>query len=145
VITPVSEPKLSEQKAPLPGFSRLVLAVAMVIAPAAAICLVAVKLWWAGSLVAGALMSVAACGLLHVFVQKIMPYFIAGLQGKARTADPAAVVQFVGLLAVKFVILGLVGYAILNFHAINLPVVLIGFALAQTAIIFTVARHLNTR
>lgn len=152
MITPVlenkSKPRLSspEQAASLPRFSRLFSAAVLVSAPLAAVALLAGKPWTATSLIAGMAISLTACGLLHLFVTRIMPFLVAGLQGQTdRSAGNGAVAQFGALVLVKFLALGLVGYAILNFHEVNLPAVLVGFALAQIAIVVTVARHLGTR
>lgn len=142
--TKVMAPTL-EDRAPLPRFSRFLPAVALVNAPLFAVYLIAGMLWSAASVVAGAAISLAACGLLHLFVEKIMPFLTAGLIGKSRSLDQGAVAQFLGLVAAKFLVLGLVGYAILNFRAVNLPAVLIGFALTQTTIVIVVARHFKKR
>lgn len=143
VVTALAVP---ERPSPLPVFQRLVIAAAFVNGPLIALALIFGRPWLAGSLTAGVAISLATCGLLHAFVVKIMPLFVAGLQGQsARGANPAAVMQFVALIIVKFLALGLAGYAILNYHQINLVGVALGFALAQTAIVVTVARHRTPR
>ena len=115
-------------------------------APLVAVALLFGKPWTAVSLLAGMTISLTACGLLHLFVTRIMPFLVAGLHGQTdQSAASGAVAQFGALLAIKFLALGLIGYAILNFHEVYLPGVLVGFALAQAAIVVTVARHLNTR
>ena len=134
----------TEAATPLPKFTRLFSAAALVIAPLAAVALLFGKPWTAASLVAGMAISLTVCGLLHLFVTRMMPFLTAGLQGQANpSAASAAVAQFFGLVAVKFLILGLIGYAIINFHEVFLPAVLVGFALAQAAIVVTVSRHLH--
>ena len=151
-MTPVLEKqsksplKSSETEAatPLPQFKRLFSAASFVSAPLVAVALLFGKPWTAASLVAGAAISLAVCGLLHLFVTRIMPFLVAGLSGRIdRSAGNGAVVQFAALIVVKFLVLGLVGYAIINFHEVFLPAVLVGFVLAQAAIIVTVSRHLN--
>ena len=152
-MTPVLEKKpeaplpfsVPDPAASLPRFSRLLSAAMLVSAPLAGLALLFGKPWTAASLAAGAVISLTACGLLHLFVTRIMPFLVAGLSGQAdRSAGNGAVAQFGMLVLVKFLVLGLIGYAIINFHEVYLPGVLVGFALAQTAIVVTVARHLNT-
>jgi hypothetical protein len=136
----------SQPPAALPHFDRLLSAAALVSAPLVAVALIVGKPWTAGSLLAGMVISLTVCGLLHLFVLRIMPFLVAGLQGRMdESVKNGAVVQFVAMIAVKFLILGLIGYAIINFHQVFLPAVLVGFALAQTAIVFTVSRHLKTQ
>jgi hypothetical protein len=151
-MTPVLENKsearlsspVSEQASPLPQFKRLLSAASFVSAPLVAVALLFGKPWTAASLVAGAAISLAVCGLLHLFVTRIMPFLVAGLNGRIdRNAGNGAVMQFAALIVVKFLVLGLIGYAIINFHEVSLPAVLVGFVLAQAAIIVTVSRHLN--
>ncbi len=151
-MTPVLEKKPAvplsapEQAAPLPVFRRLLSAAMLVCAPLMAVALLFGKPWTAASLLAGMIISLTVCGLLHLFVTRIMPFLVAGLHGQAaQSASSGAVAQFGALLAIKFLVLGFIGYAILNFHEVYLPAVLAGFALAQAAIVVTVARHLNTR
>lgn len=130
---------------PLPRFSRFIPVVAIVNAPLVAWFLLAGKLWSVGSVFAGVAISLAACGLLHLFVARIMPFLIAGLSGRGRNLDQGTLMQFIALVGVKFLAIGLLGYLILNFREVNLPAVLIGFAMTQTAIVAIVARHYRTR
>lgn len=152
MITPTLEKKLQARSSPdsseglsaLPRFSQFIPAVAIVNGPLTAWFLLAGKLWSVGSVAAGVTMSLAACGLLHVFVQRVMPFLIAGLSGQgSRGMDQGAIFQFVMLVGVKLLALGAVGFVILNFREVNLPAVLIGFTLTQTTIVVVVTRHLN--
>ena len=136
---------VSEPASPLPGFNLLFSAAALITAPLVAVALIAGKPWTAGSLVAGMTISLIVCGLLHLFVTRIMPLLVVGLQGPGSViARNGVVTQFVALVAVKFLVLGLIGYAIINFPEVYVPAVLVGFALAQAAIVVTVSRYLKS-
>ena len=152
VITPTLREKTQERATPiasqassaLPEFSRFIPAVGVINAPLLAWFLLAGKLWSVSSVLAGAAMSLAACGLLHVFVQRVLPLIVAGMSGQhSRSLDRGAVFQFVALVGVKLLALGAVGYALMNFREVNLPAVLIGFTVTQTTIVVVIARHLN--
>ncbi len=140
-IHPISAPLASDERAPLPRFSRFLPSVAVVNAPLIAVFLITGKLWSVGSALAGVAISLAACGLLHLFVEKVMPFLTAGVIGQHRSLEQGAITQFLGMVAAKFLLLGVVGYVLLNFREVNLPMVLIGFALTQTTIVVAAARY----
>lgn len=103
----------------------------------AALCLLAGRVWLAVSLAAGMALSLIVCGLLYVFVEFGMKLLTDG------TRRPNLLPLLV-LLPGKFLILGLAGWAIFSVRAISLPAVLVGFVLAQAAIVVTASRKPRT-
>ena len=118
---------------------------AIAASPFVALCLVGTKLWAAISLTAGVGLSLAVCGLLYLFVDCGMTHLVSGLRGRGKTDVGSQTLQFMLVLFTKFLVLGGVGYAVLTFHAINLLAVLLGFIVAQAAIILTAIRHWTPR
>ena len=130
----------------LPGYRQLLTAACWVCAPLIAFFLLRVKLWLALSVGIGLVLSVTVCAMLYLFVVRGMDYFVAGARGTGGAqAKNGSVGQFVILLPAKFLVVGLLGWALLTIHQINDIAVLVGFGLAQTAITVTAARHFTRR
>lgn len=136
-----------EAKVPssLPGYRQLLTAACWVCSPFAAFFLLQGKLWLALSVGIGLALSVTVCAMLYVFVARGMDYFVAGVRGSGAQNKNGSVGQFVILLPAKFLVVGLLGWALLTIHQINDIAVLVGFGLAQTAITVTAARHFTKR
>lgn len=134
---PTEEP--NEKKASLPGPPRFLSAATWAIALPVAVCLLGGRVWLAVSLGAGMTLSLVVCGLLYVFVEFGMKL----LTITDRTQKPNLLPLLV-LLPGKFLILGLAGWAIFSVRAISLPAVLVGFVLAQAAIVVTASRKPRT-
>jgi hypothetical protein len=128
----------------LPTYGRLVSASCWVCAPIIAFLLLGGRMWLALSVIIGLVLSVTVCGLLYLFVARGMDYFVAGVRGGPQEKN-GSVGQFMLLLPAKFLIVGLLGWALLTLHSINYIAVLVGFGLAQTAIAVTAARHFTKR
>ncbi len=133
-----------ERRIGLPSFGRLVSASCWACAPAVAFLMLSRHLWLTLSVLMGLALSVTVCGMLYLFVARGMDYFVAGVRGGVREKN-GSVGQFVLLLPAKFVVVGLLGWALLTLHSINYVAVLVGFGLAQTAIAATAARHFTKR
>lgn len=143
--TKVDAPAPAETpRASLPGFGRLASVACWTCAPLLAIFLVKGWVWSSLSLVVGLVLSLTVCSMLYLFVARGMDYLVARGQGGAAEKN-GSVLSFAVLLPLKFVLVGLIGWALLTLHSINYLVVLIGFMLAQTAITVTAARHFKKR
>lgn len=130
----------------LPGFRRLLAAACWTCAPVLAYFLIEGKLWPALSIGIGLVLSVTVCAMLYLFVARGMDYFVASVRGTSGAQQKnGSVGQFVILLPAKFLVIGLLGWALLTLHQINYIAVLVGFGLAQIAITVTAARHFTKR
>lgn len=132
--------------ASLPDFRRLLAAACWACAPVLAFFLIGGKLWPALSVGIGLVLSVTVCAMLYLFVARGMDYFVASVRGTGGAQQKnGSVGQFVILLPAKFLVIGLLGWALLTLHQINYIAVLVGFGLAQIAITVTAARHFAKR
>jgi len=126
----------------LPEFRRLATAAGAAAGLPVALCLLGGKLWLALSWAGGAALSLLVCALLYGFVAHGMASLGQSLRGPGGAAARGGSMAMFGILLVgKFVLVGLAGYALMSVRQINLPCVLAGFLLAQTAIVVTAARH----
>lgn len=133
---------LALRAAALPEFRRLMSVAAALVGLPVALCLVGGKLWLALSLAGGAALSLLVCGLLYGFVAHAMANISRSLRGPdGAAARGGSMLAFIGLLVGKFALVGLAAYALMSVRHISLPCVLLGFLLAQTAIVVTAARH----
>lgn len=144
--TPAVDTPHAERRNSLPTYRQLVTSACWVCAPALAFFLLQGKLWPAVSVGIGLALSVTVCGLLYLFVARGMDYFVAGARGGGGAQEKnGSVLQFALLLPAKFLLVGLLGWALLSLHSINYLAVLVGFGLAQAAITVTAARHFTKR
>lgn len=90
----------------------------------------------------GAALSLLVCALLYGFVAHGMANLGQSLREPGgAAARGGSMAAFGALLVSKCVLVGLAGYALMSVRQINLLCVLIGFLLAQTAIVVTATRH----
>ena len=126
----------SRPPAALPSFRALAGAACTAGALPVALLLLAGRAWLAVSVALGAGMSLGVCGLLFLFVERIMPTVFSAARGSAAAAQP----QFLLLLGAKLALIALVGAAFLTLHSVNPIAVIIGFALGQGAIVLSATR-----
>lgn len=143
--TPAVDTPHAERRNSLPTYRQLVTSACWVCAPALAFFLLQGKLWPAVSVGIGLALSVTVCGLLYLFVARGMDYFVAGVRGTSGAQKNGSTLQFALLLPAKFLLVGVLGWALLTLHSINYLAVLVGFGLAQAAITFTAAKHFTKR
>ena len=148
MIAPVQQtntPVNDEVKPPaaLPDFPRLARAAIQVNAPIVAVLLLLGKLWLSLSVVIGVALSLATCGFIYLFVSRGMDLYSATASSEHRTNKNGSLPQFLLLLPAKFLVLALIGWALLSSHSVNYFAVLAGFALAQATVVMTAGKHYN--
>lgn len=135
-----------EAPAALPGFRHLAGAACLWGALPIALLLLAGRLWLAVSVGLGLAISLGVCGLLFLFVERVAPLFFGAARGRAGSAlTGGAQLQFLLLLGAKLVFIALLGAAFLTLRHVNSIAVLIGFLLAQTAIVLLALRFRKTK
>ena len=103
--------------------------------PVAALLLLG-RAWPAVSVALGVGISLGVCGLLFLFVERVMPTVFGAARGNAAAAQP----QFLLLLGAKLLFIALVGTAFLTLHSVNPIAVVAGFVLGQGAIVVSAIR-----
>jgi len=145
-MTPLTKTVLTENapeksSTALPGFDRLAGAACTLGALPVALLLLTGRLWPAVSVVLGVGISLGVCGLLFLFVERVMPVFFGSVRGQAGTlATQGTQLQFFFLLGAKLLFIALVGAAFLTLHHVNPVAVLVGFVLGQSAIVLSAIR-----
>ena len=125
--------------AALPGFNRLAgLACVAGLLPVGLL-LLSGRTGLAGSATLGVAISIGICGLLFLFIERIMPVF-TGASRKNMGSAQSSQFQFLLLLGVKLLFIALVGAAFLTLRHINSIAVLAGFLVGQTTMIVSALR-----
>ena len=124
--------------AALPNFRILTASACTVGAVPIAVLLLLGRAWPAFSVALGVGMSLGVCGLLFLFVERIMPAVFGSARGGVGAAGSQ--LQFLLLLGAKLVFIALVGAAFLTLHSINPIGVIAGFVLGQGAIVVSAIR-----
>lgn len=151
ITTRLSRPVSAENaplkaSASLPGFRRLAGAACTVGALPIALLLLTGRIWPAVSVAVGVGISLGVCGLLFLFVERVMPILFDVVRGGAgAAAAQGSQVQFLLLLGAKLAFIALVGAAFLTLRHINPIAVIIGFVLGQSAIVLSAIRFRNTK
>lgn len=146
ITTRPSKPLSAEEALPkastaLPGFRRLAGAACTVGALPIALLLLTSRLWLAISVLLGVGISLGVCGLLFLFVERVMPVFFGAARGgSGAAAAQGSQFQFLLLLGAKLAFIALVGAAFLALHRVSPIAVLIGFVLGQSAIVLSAIR-----
>jgi Flp pilus assembly protein TadB len=126
---------------PIPSLRAIGFAACSGVAFPLALSLLFGKLWIALSLLAGGVLSFAVCGMLFVFVEKIMPVAMRGLLGGAAGAGAkVSLVPFYGVALLKFVVIALLAWAIFACPRIGPLGVVAGFVVAQVSIVILVVK-----
>ncbi len=133
---PETKPSSKQPSAALPSFRALAGSACTAGALPAAVLLLLGQVWLAVSVALGVGMSLGVCGLLFLFVERIMPTVFGAARGSAAGAQP----QFLLLLGVKLALIALVGAAFLTLRSVNPVAVLVGFVLGQGAIVVSAIR-----
>ena len=126
--------------AALPGFNRLAGGACAAGLVPVGLLLLAGRSGLAGSAALGVALSLGVCGLLFLFVERVMPLLV----GSARTHPGGAQgsqFQFLILLGAKLVFIALVGAAFLTMKHINPVAVLAGFLVGQTSMVVSALRY----
>ena len=138
-VTSLKTEPAQTSSAALPRFGRLTGVACLVgLVPAAGL-MIAGRATLAGSVLLGVGMSLGVCGLLFLFVERVMP-MLAGRASSSMSAQGSQL-QFLLLLGAKLAFIALVGAAFLTLHHVNSIAVLVGFLLGQTAIIVSALRY----
>ena len=132
------EKKLADRQssAALPSFRALAGSACTAGALPVAALLLLGRAWPAVSVALGVGMSLCVCGLLFLFVERIMPRVFGTARGNASAAQP----QFLLLLGAKLVFIALVGAAFLTLRTVSPIAVAAGFVLGQGAIVVSAIR-----
>lgn len=134
-----TKPSGKQPSAALPSFRTLMGAACAAGALPVAVLLLAGRAWPAFSVALGVGMSLGVCGLLFLFVERVMPVVFGAARGGAAGSQP----QFLLLLGAKLVFIALVGAAFLTLHSVNPIAVIVGFVLGQGAIVVSAIRFRN--
>lgn len=125
--------------AALPGFNRLAgLACAVGLLPVVLL-LLSGRTRLAESAALGVAISLGICGLLFLFVERVMPV-LTGTSRKNIGSAQSSKFQFLLLLGVKLLFIALVGAAVLTLRHISSIAVLAGFLVGQTTMIVSAFR-----
>jgi hypothetical protein len=125
--------------AALPRFRTLTgAAYAVGVLPVAVLFLMG-RTWPAISIALGVGMSLGVCGLLFLFVERIMPA-VFGAARSGAAGMPGSQPQFLIFLGAKLAFIALVGAVFLSLHSVNSLGVIAGFLLGQTAIVVSAIR-----
>lgn len=107
-----------------------------------ALLLLAGRVWLAVSAALGVGISLGVCGLLFVFIERVVPLWIGGARDHAGAAPAqGAQIQFLLLLGAKLAFIALVGAAFLTLRPVSPVAVLVGFVLGQSAIVVSASRY----
>ena len=140
--TKSSETASAESSAALPRFSRMAAAACMAGALPVALLLLTGRGWLAVSVALGVAISLGVCGLLFLFVERVMPVLFDSVRGRAGAlATQGTQLQFFFLLGAKLVFVALVGAAFLTLRHVNPVAVITGFVLGQAAIVLSALRY----
>ena len=136
--TDMPEKKLADRQssAALPNFRALAGSACTAGALPVAVLLLLGRVWPAVSVALGVGMSLGVCGLLFLFVERIMPGVFGAAKGNASAAQP----QFLLLLGAKLVFIALVGAAFLTLRSVSPIWVIAGFVLGQGAVVVSAIR-----
>jgi hypothetical protein len=125
----------------LPRFTRLAGAGCLGGALPIALLLLTGRTWLAVSVALGVGISLGVCGLLFLFVERVMPViFGAARSHGGPLSTQGTQLQFFFLLGAKLAFIVLVGAAFLTLRQVNPIGVIIGFALGQGAIVVSAIR-----
>ena len=125
--------------AALPGFNRLAgLACAAGLLPVVLL-LLSGRTGLAESAALGVAISLGICGLLFLFIERVMPVF-TGASRKNMGSAQSSQFQFLLLLGVKLLFIALVGATFLTLRHIHPFAVLAGFLVGQTAMVVSALR-----
>ncbi len=145
--TASSEAKIAETNteavpsAALPKFPQMAGVCSIASALPVGLLLILGKIWLAVSVALGAGISLGICGLLFLFIERVMPQFFQTTRSRGGAASAqGAQLQFLLLLSAKLAFIALVGAAFLTLHQIQPVAVLVGFVLGQSAIVLSVIR-----
>ena len=119
----------------LPSFRRMAVAACTFGGGPIPILLLTGKMWLSVSVALGVGISLGVCGLLFLFIERVMPLITntgSGIKGSQF--------QFLFLLITKLIFIALVGAAFLTLREVSPVAVLCGFMLGQGAIIFSALR-----
>jgi hypothetical protein len=131
----------AKPSAALPGFRALAGSACTAGALPVALLMLLGRAWPAFSVALGVGMSLGVCGLLFLFVERIMPTIFGAMRGSAGGACvPGSQPQFLLLLGAKLAFIALVGAAFLTLHSVNPLGVIAGFVLGQGAIVVSAIR-----
>lgn len=146
MITPLSKPasveslgnKPARASTALPGFNRLAGAACAAGLLPIALLMLGGRGALAASAALGVAISLGVCGLLFLFIERVMPT----LAGAARsgTGPQGSQFQFLLLLGAKLAFIALVGAAFLTLRHVNPVAVLVGFAAGQTSMVLSALR-----
>lgn len=125
--------------AALPGFNRLAGAAFVSGLLPVALLMLCGRAVLAGSAALGVIVSLGVCGLLFLFIERIMPAFV-GTARRNSGAVHGSQFQFLLLLGAKLLVIALVGAAFLTLRPINPIAVLAGFLVGQTTMIVSALR-----
>ncbi len=135
LLKPASAESASQSaSSALPGFGRLAGGACGAGAVPVALLMLGKQIGIAGGVALGVAISLGVCGLLFLFVERVMPFFVGTVRSD-RGAAHGSQLQFLLLLAAKLVFIALVGGAFLTWHSINPVAVLCGFVTGQTTMV----------
>lgn len=133
---PETKPPGRQPSTALPSFRVLAGSACTVGALPVAVLLLLGRAWPAVNVAVGVGMSLGVCGLLFLFVERIMPTVFGAARGNPAAAQP----QFLILLGAKLAFIALIGAAFLTLHSVNPLGVIAGFVLGQGAIVVSAIR-----
>jgi len=125
--------------AALPGFNRLASSACWAGLLPIALLLLGRQIALAGSVALGVAVSLGVCGLLFLFVERVMPVLVGSARSNMGMVHGSQV-QFLLLLGAKLVFISLVGAAFLTLHPISPVAVLVGFLVGQSTMVLQAVR-----
>jgi len=123
----------------LPGFNRLASGACWAGLLPISLLLLGRQIALAGSVALGVAVSLGVCGLLFLFVERIMPVLIGSARSNPGLAQGSQV-QFLLLLGAKLTFITLIGAAFLTLHPISPVAVLAGFLVGQSTMVLQAVR-----
>ncbi len=127
----------------LPTMKRLWRNASVAVSPLIALGLICGRPWLALSLTAGLILSLGACSMLYALTDVGLTWLLPG-RGDAPLSGGKGP-QMVLALGGKFLIVAAVGYLLMVVPHINVFAVLLGFLVAQAAVVLSAARHWTPR
>ena len=128
----------AEASTALPGFNRLAGAASAAGLLPISLLMLGGRAGLAASVALGVAISLGVCGLLFLFVERVMPVFV----GTARSGagSHGSQFQFLLLLGAKLAFIALVGAAFLTLRHVSPVAVLVGFLVGQSTMVLSAVR-----
>ena len=123
----------------LPTMGHLARNASVAVSPLVALCLIFGRPWLALGLADGLILSLGACVMLHALTDVGLTWLLPK-RGDAQTGGSRGP-QMDLALGGKFLAVALAGYLLMVMPHINVFAVLLGFLVAQAAVVLSAARH----